>query len=121
VLDALHQLLTKRSSIFGVREALAVLRRAERGGAATEELTRADWMLEARPASALVQTGLDVPPDTPLAALAGGQRTRASLAALVLADSDFLLLANRQAISIAMVVPPCVICWLASWCHCGQP
>jgi len=78
--------------LFGVREALAVLSRAERGEATTDELALADWTLEERLASTLVQTGLDAPPDTPLAALSGGQRTRAGLAALVFANPDFLLL-----------------------------
>lgn len=78
--------------LLGVREPLAMLSRAERGEATTEELALADWTLEERLASALVQTGLDAPPDTPLAALSGGQRTRAGLAALVFANPDFLLL-----------------------------
>src|SRR5690606_4359982 len=36
--------------------------------------------------------GLDVEPDTWLAVLSGGQRTRAALAALVFCEPDFLLL-----------------------------
>ncbi|MDC9832745.1 ABC-F family ATP-binding cassette domain-containing protein [Rhizobium binxianense] len=80
------------ADLFGATGALAVLRRAEAGDATADELASADWMLEARIALALNRTGLDVPPDTPLAALSGGQRTRAGLAALIFAEPDFLLL-----------------------------
>ena len=57
-----------------------------------DELAAADWTLEARIAAALGRLGLDAPPETPLATLSGGQRTRAGLAALVFAEPDFLLL-----------------------------
>lgn len=80
------------AELFGVREALTVLRRAEAGAADARELAEADWTLEARLETALARVGLDVSPDTPLTALSGGQRTRASLAALVFAEPDFLLL-----------------------------
>ncbi|WP_132956759.1 ABC-F family ATP-binding cassette domain-containing protein [Rhizobium sp. BK251] len=80
------------SDLFGVCEALAVLRRAEAGEATTEELASADWMLEARMAAALDRAGLDAGPETRLATLSGGQGTRAGLAALVFADPDFLLM-----------------------------
>src|ERR1700754_4970523 len=80
------------ADLFRARAALAVLRRAETGEASNDELANADWTLEMRIESALANTGLDAPPDTPLAALSGGQRTRASLAALTFAQPDFLLL-----------------------------
>ncbi|MET2825716.1 ABC-F family ATP-binding cassette domain-containing protein [Mesorhizobium shangrilense] len=80
------------ADLFGAREALGTLRRAEQGTATLEELAKADWTLEARIASALGRAGLDVSPETPLAALSGGQTTRARLAALVFAEPDFLLL-----------------------------
>jgi ATPase subunit of ABC transporter with duplicated ATPase domains len=80
------------ASLFGVVDALAILRRAETGEATVEELANADWMLEARMASALARVGLDAQADTPLSNLSGGQSTRASLAALVFAEPDFLLL-----------------------------
>jgi ATPase subunit of ABC transporter with duplicated ATPase domains len=80
------------ADLFGVRQALKVLRRAEKGQATTEELAHADWTLDVRLASALARVGLDAPPDTRLIALSGGQRTRAGLAALVFAEPDFLLL-----------------------------
>ncbi|MDR9776844.1 ABC-F family ATP-binding cassette domain-containing protein [Rhizobium hidalgonense] len=80
------------ADLFGVADALAVLRRAEDGEATADELSSADWTLEARMAAALHRTGLDAEPQTPLAALSGGQRTRAGLAALVFTEPDFLLL-----------------------------
>ncbi|MGO8535638.1 ATP-binding cassette domain-containing protein, partial [Rhizobium ruizarguesonis] len=80
------------ADLFGVTDAVAVLHRAEAGEATADELASADWMLEARIAAALNRTGLDAPPETPLAALSGGQRTRAGLAALVFTEPDFLLL-----------------------------
>ncbi len=80
------------ADLFGVTEALAVLRRAEAGEATAEELAAADWMLEARIAAALDRAELDAQPETRLAALSGGQRTRAGLAALIFAEPDFLML-----------------------------
>lgn len=80
------------ADLFNARTALDVLRRAETGEAGNDELANADWTLETRIASALADIGLDAQPDTPLAALSGGQRTRASLAALTFAEPGFLLL-----------------------------
>jgi len=80
------------ADLFGVTTALDILRRAEYGQATDDELSDADWTLETRLASALGRLGLSAPPDTPLAALSGGQRTRAGLAALLFAEPDFLLL-----------------------------
>jgi ATPase subunit of ABC transporter with duplicated ATPase domains len=62
------------------------------GEASVDELAVADWTLEARTASALGRSGLDARPETPLAALSGGQRTRVGLAALIFAEPHFLLL-----------------------------
>ncbi|MBX4932029.1 ABC-F family ATP-binding cassette domain-containing protein [Rhizobium bangladeshense] len=80
------------ADLFGVTRALALLRRAEAGEATADELASADWTLEARLAAALNRTGLDAEPRTLLAALSGGQRTRAALAALIFSEPDFLLL-----------------------------
>lgn len=80
------------ADLFGARAALALLTEAEAGRAGPEQLAEADWTLEERMAGALQRLGLDVAFDTPLAALSGGQRTRAALAALVFARPDFLLL-----------------------------
>ena len=80
------------AELFGANDALAILRRAEDGDATVEELAVADWTLETRIVSALRRIGLDALPETPLAMLSGGQRTRAGLAALVFAAPDFILL-----------------------------
>ena len=95
------------ADLFGVIEALVILRRAEAGEATTADLEAADWTLEARMAAALARIGLQAEPETRLSALSGGQRTRAGLAALVFSEPDFLLLdeptnnldrAGRQAV-----------------------
>jgi ATPase subunit of ABC transporter with duplicated ATPase domains len=80
------------ADLFAVRDALASLARAEAGEASEADIAAADWTLEARMSAALARTGLEAAANTPLAALSGGQRTRAALAALVFAEPDFLLL-----------------------------
>lgn len=80
------------ADLFGARAALDLLNRAESGLADTDELAAADWTLPARLEAALLRCGLDVGPQTPLQILSGGQRSRASLAALILANPDFMLL-----------------------------
>jgi ATPase subunit of ABC transporter with duplicated ATPase domains len=80
------------ADLFEVTGALALLRRAEAGNATADELADADWALEARIAEALARVGLDTQPEARLAALSGGQRTRAGLAALVFHRPDFILL-----------------------------
>ncbi len=80
------------ADLFGVRAPLARLERVTQGAADAEDLALADWSLEARIAAALASMALDAEPHTRLAALSGGQRARAGLAALVFAEPDFLLL-----------------------------
>ncbi len=80
------------ADLFGVAEPLALLARAERGEVTAEDLAQADWTLETRLQTALARLGLDQPPRTRLDTLSGGQRTRASLAALIFAAHDVLLL-----------------------------
>ncbi|MDZ3830357.1 MAG: ABC-F family ATP-binding cassette domain-containing protein [Sphingopyxis sp.] len=80
------------ADLFGVRAALALIRRAEAGTATADELADADWMLEERIEKALASVGLPAAADTPLASLSGGQRTRAALAGTLFAAPDFLLL-----------------------------
>ena len=80
------------ADLFNAADALELLRRAEGGEATANELADADWTLEGRLVSALGRVGLDAQPETHLATLSGGQRTRASLAALIFAEPDFLLL-----------------------------
>jgi len=80
------------ADLFGAREGLAILRRADRGEASLDDLTIADWTLPSRLTAALSGADLSCEPDTRLAALSGGQRTRIALAALVFAAPDFILL-----------------------------
>jgi ATPase subunit of ABC transporter with duplicated ATPase domains len=80
------------ADLFDARAALALLRKAEAGDANIDEIAEADWTLEARIEEALAGVGLSVPAETPLAALSGGQRTRAALAGAMFAAPDFLLL-----------------------------
>ncbi len=80
------------ADVFGVTQAVAVLRRAEKGEASLEELETADWTVEERIVSALVRHGLEARADTLLKQLSGGQRTRAVLAAAIFSEPDFLLL-----------------------------
>ena len=80
------------ADLFGARKALTVLARAAHGHATAEELADVDWSLDERIATALADVGLTIPPDTALAALSGGEATRASLAALVFAAPDMLLI-----------------------------
>ncbi|WIY51776.1 ABC-F family ATP-binding cassette domain-containing protein [Devosia sp. YIM 151766] len=80
------------ADLFGVRDALALLEKAVSGAASAEELAEADWTLEARLDAALDSLKLAVTPQTPLAELSGGQRTRAALAALIFDAPDLILL-----------------------------
>ncbi|CAH1671186.1 ATPase subunit of ABC transporter with duplicated ATPase domains [Chelatococcus asaccharovorans] len=80
------------ADLFDAGSALAVLDRAERGLAEPDELAGADWTLPARIDAALARCGLSLEPHVPLAALSGGQRSRAALAALIFAEPDVLLL-----------------------------
>ncbi len=90
--EALEQQGDTIADLFGQRAAFDVLERAEVGRASAQEVAEADWTLPARIEAALVRCGLGVEPQTPLAVLSGGQRSRASLAALIFAEPDFLLL-----------------------------
>lgn len=80
------------ADLFGVKEGLALLDRAEAGRADLSELAEADWSLPARLEASLSRLGMDVGPDTPLARLSGGETTRAALAALTFDEPDMLLL-----------------------------
>lgn len=84
------------ADLFGAADGLALLCRAERGEAGAEEVFQADWTLPARLGEALARVGLtagaEISPETPLAALSGGQATRVRLAALTFAEPDFLIL-----------------------------
>jgi len=81
------------ASLMGVAEALARLKRIEAGYGSEDDLAEADWTLEARLEAALEDVdlaGLDL--DRPAASLSGGQVTRATLASLLAAEPDLLIL-----------------------------
>lgn len=102
------------ANLFGITDALALLRDAENGEACAEELADADWTLEARVASALARLGLDAAPETHLATLSGGQSTRARLAALIFTEPDFLLL-DEPTNNLDREGRAAVIDFLAGW------
>jgi ATPase subunit of ABC transporter with duplicated ATPase domains len=102
------------ADLFGVADALAVLRRAEAGEASIEELGEADWTLEERIAAAVAKVGLDASADTALTNMSGGQRTRASLAAAIFAEPDFLLL-DEPTNNLDRVGREAVIDLLSGW------
>jgi ATPase subunit of ABC transporter with duplicated ATPase domains len=80
------------ADLFGVSDALTILRRAENGEATMDELADADWTLEDRIRASLDLLGLAATAETPLSSLSGGQRTRAGLAALIFTQPDFIVL-----------------------------
>lgn len=78
---------------LGAAHGLDRLVRLARGEGSVEDAERADWTLEARLEATLSATGLrDMPLDTPMSRLSGGERTRVSVARLLLEDPDILLL-----------------------------
>src|SRR6185437_2513953 len=78
---------------LGVAEDLARLDRIEAGNGTPEDFDTADWTLSARIADALAQLGLPaLDLGRSIDTLSGGQRTRLSLAALLLEQPDILLL-----------------------------
>lgn len=90
--DAMERPDEKIADLFGVAHALSILEQAEAGLASVDELAEADWTLPMRMEAALLRCGLAIEPQTPLLSLSGGQRSRASLAALIFTEPDFLLL-----------------------------
>lgn len=102
------------ADLFGATAMLGLLRRAENGDAGAEDLADADWTLEARILSALGRVGLDAGPETCLATLSGGQRTRAGIAAAIVEEPDFLLL-DEPTNNLDREGRDAVIALLAGW------
>jgi len=78
---------------LGVASQIAVVDRVLKGMATEADFETADWSLEERVERALAKVGLPyVDIDTGLASLSGGERTRAYLAGMVMAEPDVALL-----------------------------
>lgn len=90
--NAMEQPNETIAGLFGVRSALDLLSRAEAGLADADDPADADWTLPARIEAALLRCGMSAGPQTLMTTLSGGQRSRATLAALIFVEPDFLLL-----------------------------
>jgi ATPase subunit of ABC transporter with duplicated ATPase domains len=78
---------------LGARDGLARLARIDAGNGTPEDFDTADWTLPTRIVEALERVSLPtLDPERPVDTLSGGQRTRLSLAALLLDQPDVLLL-----------------------------
>lgn len=78
---------------LGVVEPLARLDRLEQGLGSVDDAGDADWTLPSRIEAVFGEVGLPVyDPTRPLSSLSGGQRTRLSLARLILDAPDMILL-----------------------------
>ncbi len=81
------------ADLLGVAPALVRLARIEAGEGSEHDLEAADWGLPPRIDAALAEMGLaDVALNRPAETLSGGQATRAALAALLIAEPDFILM-----------------------------
>jgi ATPase subunit of ABC transporter with duplicated ATPase domains len=93
--DALAAPDAQLEHLLGVAAPLAALRRLAAGTARPSDVDLVDgrWDLPERIAALLAGVGLDhIPLDRSATALSGGERTRAALARLVLAEPDFVML-----------------------------
>src|SRR6476660_7806233 len=78
---------------LGVAGDLTRLRRLERGEGSLDDAADADWTLETRMQAALTDAGLpSLSLHRPIASLSGGERTRLTLARLLIESPDLLLL-----------------------------
>ncbi|MBN9314726.1 MAG: ABC-F family ATP-binding cassette domain-containing protein [Devosia sp.] len=78
---------------LSIADDLARLARLDRGEGSLDDAAAADWALPGRIEAALAEVGLPaLDMDRPVATLSGGQHTRLSLAAMLVAQPDMLLL-----------------------------
>ena len=95
-LAVLEQVATDTGTIanaLGVSDALACLARMENGEGSLDDAASADWLLPSRLDAALADFGLtNLPMDSPVDRLSGGERTRLSLVRLMLTEPDIILL-----------------------------
>lgn len=81
------------ADILGASETLAVLARVQAGEGSDDDFNDGDWSLPVRIDDALIEVGLEgLADDRPADSLSGGQLTRLSLAALLVAEPDVILL-----------------------------
>ena len=81
------------ADLLGVAGAMARLARIEAGRGSDTDLEAADWDLPQRTQEALGEMGLaGIALDRAADTLSGGQATRAALAALLIAEPDFILM-----------------------------
>jgi ATPase subunit of ABC transporter with duplicated ATPase domains len=81
------------ADLMGIAESLTRLARIEAGAGSEADFDAADWTLDSRLAVALAEVDLDgLDLARPAASLSGGQVTRASLAGLIAAEPDLLIL-----------------------------
>ncbi len=78
---------------LGASDGLAIIARVLAGDGSVDDLAEVDWTLEDRMATALAEVGLPaLDPARRIELLSGGERTRLSLAALLLDQPDMLVL-----------------------------
>ena len=102
------------ADLFGATEKLALLRRAEQGAASADDLAAPTGRSKRGSLPRSTGSGSTRVPDTELATLSGGQRTRVALAALVFAEPDFVLL-DEPTNNLDRAGRASVIDLLASW------
>jgi ATPase subunit of ABC transporter with duplicated ATPase domains len=81
------------AQVLGIESSLSCVERLLRGEGSAEDANAADWFLQDRLGDVLTRVGLpDLDPWQILGTLSGGQRTRLSLARVLLEAPDILLL-----------------------------